>query len=347
MAPPYLISVHEIPPTPNSTKPSQIYEYGKYDPDDTHSSSTGAASNGYHNLNRNALVFIGGLGDGLYTVPYIRHIVRNLNYARTSSPETSQARIRLRPWTVFEVRLSSAFSGWGNSSLSQDVDEIAAAVRYLRSTLNKRSVVLMGHSTGCQDCVAYLRRWSRNVHDNRDEPTRPADIPEVDGVILQGPVSDREFIAMTMGLEEMERSRDVAWRMIEGDRAKEYMPRDRLPADMRDTPVTAYRFHSLTCRGGDDDFFSSDLTDGETENIWNPLTKPVLIVPSEKDEFVPETVNVQDLMDRWRGSCRPGVYSDLSGLIPNANHRVDDGDARMWLVDRVLKFLAQLEEDDQ
>ncbi|KAM7205047.1 Protein of unknown function (DUF1749) domain containing protein [Rhypophila sp. PSN 637] len=344
MAPPetFPVEVHEFLPTSTSTKPTHIYEYGMHDPDDTHSSSTGAATNGYHDSNRNALVFIGGLGDGPSTVPYIRHIVRNLIYARLqppSSSETSQARsLRLRPWTVFEVRLSSAFSGWGNSSLSQDVNEIAAVVRYLRSTLNKRTVVLMGHSTGCQDCVAYLRRWSL---------TRPAEIPVVGGVILQGPVSDREAIAMTMAPEDMQMSIDVARRMIDEGKDKEYMPKNLLPADMRDTPVTAYRFHSLTSRLGDDDFFSSDFTDAETRDIWNPLTKPVLIVPSEKDEFVPETVNVQGLMDKWRRSCRPGVYSDLSGLIPEANHRVDNEEGKMWLVERVLNFLGQLEEDDQ
>lgn len=86
---------------------------------------------------RNALVFIGGLTDGPQTVPYIRTIAAKIE----ATTELS--------YSVFEIRLRSSFSGFGYSSLAEDVEDISAVVKYLRS-IGKEKVVLMGHSTGCQ-----------------------------------------------------------------------------------------------------------------------------------------------------------------------------------------------------
>ncbi len=87
----------------------------------------------------NALVFIGGLGDGPHTVPAIRAVAGRLIE-------------ELEGWSVFEVRLNSSFGQWGFSSLKEDVREIGEIVSYLRERLGKERVVLMGHSTGCQVC---------------------------------------------------------------------------------------------------------------------------------------------------------------------------------------------------
>lgn len=86
---------------------------------------------------QNALVFIGGLGDGPHTVPYIRTIAKQLEFTKKLS------------YSVFELRMTSSFSAFGYSRLSDDVKDISALVRYLRG-IGKRKIVLMGHSTGCQ-----------------------------------------------------------------------------------------------------------------------------------------------------------------------------------------------------
>ena len=86
---------------------------------------------------RNALVFIGGLGDGPHTVEYIRAVAKKLSEA----PRLG--------YSVFETRLSSAFAGYGFSSLAKDVKELSTLVAYLRS-LGKEKIVFSGHSTGCQ-----------------------------------------------------------------------------------------------------------------------------------------------------------------------------------------------------
>lgn len=85
----------------------------------------------------NALLFIGGLTDGPHTVPYIRTVAAKIEAATGLS------------YSVFEIRIRSSFDGFGWSSLAEDVEDISAVVKYLRS-IGKEKVVLMGHSTGSQ-----------------------------------------------------------------------------------------------------------------------------------------------------------------------------------------------------
>lgn len=86
---------------------------------------------------RNALIFIGGLGDGPHTVPYVRTVAEKLGATDGLS------------YSVFEFRLSSSFTAFGYHRLKDDVADISALVKYLRG-LGKQKIVLMGHSTGCQ-----------------------------------------------------------------------------------------------------------------------------------------------------------------------------------------------------
>ena len=86
---------------------------------------------------KNALVFIGGLGYGPHTVPYPRALGRLLK----TLPELS--------YSVFEFTMRSSFLGFGFSRLANDVEDISALVKYLRS-IGRQKVVLIGHSTGCQ-----------------------------------------------------------------------------------------------------------------------------------------------------------------------------------------------------
>ena len=86
---------------------------------------------------RNALLFVGGLGDGPQTVGYVRVVSRHLRAAAELG------------YSVFETRLSSAFGGFGYGNLARDVKELSSAVAHLRA-LGREKVVLMGSSTGCQ-----------------------------------------------------------------------------------------------------------------------------------------------------------------------------------------------------
>ncbi len=165
---------------------------------------------------KNALIFLPGLGDGPHTIPYVRCLATSLSSLAPS-------------YTVFEARLSSAFSAFGYASLAQDAAEIKALVGYLRKELGTQRVVLLGHSTGCQDCLEYsLKEGGEGV----------------DGVVLQGPVSDREAILMGGG-EGVETALEVARGMVENGRGGEVLEREVLPVAWRGSPVTAYRWVSL------------------------------------------------------------------------------------------------------
>ncbi|KAJ9165479.1 DUF1749-domain-containing protein [Coniochaeta hoffmannii] len=245
---------------------------------------------------KHALVFIGGLGDGPHTVPVIRAVAGLMGE-------------QLPEWA--------------------DVVEIGEVVSYLRRQLGRSKVVLMGHSTGCQDCMEYV--------------TKRHDAPEVDGIILQGPVSGREGLVPLLEQDERDYEASLAHakRLVEeGKGDDEYMPRSLLPVGWNN-PVTAYRWLSLASVGGDDDYFSSDLPDERVAEIWGGIEAKVLIVPSEKDEHVPRHIDVPKLVGRWTAACKPGVASKLSGLIVGANHRVEYPEGQQWLAERVVRFLRE------
>ena len=201
---PFSVTVH---PYDSPTRQSCTYEL-------TTPGSAGA---------RNALVFIGGLTDGPHTTPYIRKIAQEL--------AATEAGKRLG-YSVFELRMNSSFHGYGFKRLSDDVADLSALVKHLRENLNKHKIVFLGHSTGCQDQMAYARAMK--------EGTAPA----VDGFILQGPVSDRECLAPYFKPGEHEKTVAAAEKMIKDGKGDVLMRPEDLPA-MITSPHTAYRWHSL------------------------------------------------------------------------------------------------------
>lgn len=172
---------------------------------------------------RNALVFIGGLTDGPHTTPYIRTIAQQL--------ATTDAGKALG-YSVFELRMSSSFHGYGFKSLSDDVADLSALVKHLRENLAKEKIVFLGHSTGCQDQMAYARAMT--------EGTSPA----VDGFILQAPASDREAFVPCFQPGEYDKTLAAAEQMITAGKGDVLMRPEDLPA-MVTSPHTAYRWHSL------------------------------------------------------------------------------------------------------
>jgi predicted acetyltransferase len=56
-----------------------------------------------HNISENYLLFIGGLGDGFFTVPYVQQL------------------LVLIGWNIIEVLISSSYKGWGTGSVTRQV----------------------------------------------------------------------------------------------------------------------------------------------------------------------------------------------------------------------------------
>lgn len=93
---------------------------------------------------------------------------------------------------------------------------------------------------------------------------------------------------------------------------------------------------------GDDDYFSSDLDDVTLARTFGRIERPILILPSEKDESVPPTVDKAALLSRWLGACQEGIGSSESAINPGANHAVSGETARVWLAGKILHFLVTL-----
>jgi pimeloyl-ACP methyl ester carboxylesterase len=93
-------------------------------------------------------------------------------------------------------------------------------------------------------------------------------------------------------------------------------------------------------RRGDDDYFTSDLDDATVKRVWGRFEKPVLVLHSEKDEFVPSKVDSAALNKRYQDASP--LVSKLSGLIPGTGHTVKEDAARQWLSQRVQDFLKEI-----
>ncbi|XP_047958018.1 UPF0613 protein PB24D3.06c [Salvia hispanica] len=210
------------------------------------------------------VIFIGGLTDGFLATEYLEPLAIALEKER---------------WSLVQFLFSSSYSGYGVSSLKQDAAELDQLISYLINKEDSEGVVLLGHSTGCQDIVYYLR-------------TNAACSRAVRAAILQAPVSDREYRAT---LPETASMIDLASTMINEGRGSELMPREANP----DSPITAYRFHSLCAYNGDDDMFSSDFNEDQLkQKLGHMSNTPTLVMFSMGDEYVPEYVDKKALVDR-------------------------------------------------
>jgi pimeloyl-ACP methyl ester carboxylesterase len=269
------------------------------------------------------LLWIGGLGDGLLTVPYPAEIAKAL------PPD----------WVIVQVLLSSAKTGWGTSSLKQDAAELALCVDYLQDVRKGTGkTVIMGHSTGCQDVMKYL--------SGPDHETRP----RVEGAIIQASVSDREALVEMLAEGQYESSVAAAKAMVAAGKGEEILPSEETHGFFN-CPVTARRWLSLASpeHDGDDDYFSSDLTDAQLLKTFGsvPRGTTLCILFSGSDEYVPKFVDKTALVDRWIQIAKAGggaVDEVNSGIIEGATHNLcgSPEDVVQELISRVLKFLASL-----
>ncbi|KAH6675311.1 hypothetical protein F5X68DRAFT_174455 [Plectosphaerella plurivora] len=289
---PFSVTVH---PFPSNTPRSCAYEYGP-------------------SGKQNALIFIGGLTAGPHSSSLPHHLAAGLTDSELD-------------FGVWEFRMRSSYTGFGFSSLANDAEDTGAFVTYLRK-LGKSKIVLMGLSTGSQDCLEYANRAKSGG-------------PEIDGYVLVSPVSDRETATMMMPQDAFEATIAAAQHMIDDGRKGDAMPQAAIPP-IFPSPVTAYRWHSLAASGGDDDYFSSHLDDATLSRTFGRVERPILILPSEKDESVPPTLDKAALLSRWLGACQEGIGSPESAVNPGADHAVSVEESRKWLSDKVFRFLKTL-----
>lgn len=278
----------------------------------------------------NTLLWIGGMFDTLLSVTY------PLLLAQALGPQ----------WSLMTASLTSAGRSWGTSSIARDAEDMGKIVAYIKEKRPNGKVVIMGHSTGCQDCMEYLV--------GAKAETRKA----VDGIILQASVSDREAIHHMAPKAFINEADQLALKMCREGKGKDVMPiRLTQPVMESSIAITAKRWVDVSSPGpnhtGADDYFSSDLSDERLSKTFGrlPARSPLLILYGSSDESVPDFVDKEALVRKWmRATTQGGGRADESngGVVPGASHNLNDSpdDVRQDLVHRVLGFMAKLDAGD-
>lgn len=248
-------------------------------------------------------ILLGGLSDGPIPCPYTKLL---------------EGRCHELGWSLVQPVLSSSYLGFGNGGLDRDTDEIAKLMTYLVCHHRAESFALVGHSTGCQNAVHFLASGDREL------------VNMIKVVALQAPVSDRESMSLTPG--DHDASIQYARSLVADKKGDEMMPRDAFWA-----PITASRYISLFDLGGDDDFFSSDLSDSELSSRLGHIGRigvesglRLLAAFSGRDEYVPQHVidDYDNLMKRLvlamnNGDPDGSVAKGM--MIGSGNHNLSSG----------------------
>ena len=172
----------------------------------------------------------------------------------------------------------------------------------------------------------------------------------IDGGIIQAPASDRENINLLMDKEVFHKSCESAQKMINDGFGNNILPAQEINGFF-ECPVSARRWISIASpnHDGDDDYFSSDLTDQQLIKTFGalPATSPLCILFSGSDEYVPKSVNKEEVLKRWIGFVKKGkgtVDEENSGIMEGASHNLAGNDKVVvqGLVKRVLGYLNRL-----
>jgi hypothetical protein len=306
------------------------------------------------------LIFVGGLTDGFCTVPYVSKLAEALE-------ETD--------WSLFSILLTSSYNGFGTGHLDRDVEELGKCVQFIRDLKADRlpgapsasgKIAIMGHSTGSQDVLRYLHAPNPLPETNYDIGLQYIVRPELDGAIMQAPVSDREAILATVKSAHHQNEAERAYdKLVDSAKTQPWtadgsdsilpmniLAKVGLPGD---APINARRFLSLAspdspANPSEEDLFSSDLSDKRLKETFGAigsrgiLQTKLCVLYSGNDEYCPSWVNKETLMGRWRQATEAGGAkwdAETSGVVPGASHNVQD-EGQKDLIDRVVRYLKSL-----
>lgn len=310
---------------------------------------------------KHVLLFVGGLFDTFNTPRYVNDL------SRLFALHDNQT------WRVMHVQLSSAGRAFGVFDLDRDIEEIAVCITYLRETLYNDSslnVILMGHSTGCQDIMRYLT--APNPLGDR-KPKRPA----IQGAILQAPVSDRDSVMHKIGENDtVKQSYDAAMKLVAATDAKDHrdsiLPMNLTRSMFGPAPLSIARFLSLLSPSSprnpsSEDFFSADLPDTHLRTTFGsvaktrllspppscPHTPSILMLLSDSDEHAHPAggMSQRELLNRWKSVMNEGTGATVHGdsaVILNALHDVGGDDwpsqeARLVVLrKKVIRYLRDI-----
>ncbi|KAG0052182.1 hypothetical protein BGZ83_002910 [Gryganskiella cystojenkinii] len=245
-----------------------------------------------------SVVFIGGLMDGYNAVPYL--------------PMLSKVLAEQLGISLIQVMLSSSHAGYGTASLMEDVQELDVLFSYLREQKNKTRLFIIGHSTGSQDAIKYA------IHGKHQSVVK--------GLVLQGAVSDREFLQSSV--ENYGKYLRLAQRMINDGNGQELMVRE---VDV--APITACRFYSLAAVG-------SDIPFEVMHQLFKDVNIPLIFIHSGKDEYIPAQVNKEKLSTQLTAAFGSTCLGAV--VLPEADHAISDESSQVLFCQTVINFCRKV-----
>ena len=281
------------------------------------------------NVSINTLLWVGGMFDTLLSTSYPLAIAQALD----------------ADWSVVTASLGTAGMSWGVGSIARDADDMAKIITYLKEQRPGGKVIVMGHSTGCQDCMEYI--VGRNAEKR----------PPVDGVILQAPVSDREALSMHLPDAFMQEANQLALKMCREGKDKDALPNRLTKPSFGRIAITARRWVDIASPGpyhdGADDYFSSDLPDERLIATFGklPASTPLLVLFSGNEENVPSSMDKRRLVQKWLhvtetyGGSVDGING---GVVEGASHNLNgqSDEIILDLVRRVHGFVTRIERGE-
>ncbi|CAF1191281.1 unnamed protein product [Adineta steineri] len=247
------------------------------------------------------LILLGGLTDGLLSLPYVEKL-------------SSKLESLSKPFSLIQPLLRSSNLQYGWHTIDNDIEDLKTLINYLTNNRNHlKSIILMGHSTGCQDIIHYLRREKR--HD------------KIHRVILQGPVSDRQYLSTLSSTKDQldycfKNNKDI----------KQWLPRN-----LHEPPLTIERCLSLNEINSIEDFFSSDLTDEQLKNIYENIQTPITWIWSKQDEYVPDNIK-QDVENFIKNKLANKQHSTFISL-ENADHAVSNLQEQNYMIEHIIQVI--------
>lgn len=180
------------------------------------------------------VIFIGGLGSNLLNPRYISYL--------------NSLCIKMNVHLL--IPQFESHPKFQTVSIDRDIENLYDIVMYANDRF--KTIVLIGHSTGCQDCLLFIKKYC---------------ISKIKGIILQAPVSDVE------GMEIMVPNLDE---YIKKAHINKYI-------EFENTLWLSERFLSLYERNNKEDLFSSWISDSNYE-MFGKLCRIHSII-SENDEY--------------------------------------------------------------
>ncbi|KAJ5073253.1 hypothetical protein M0811_08935 [Anaeramoeba ignava] len=256
-------------------------------------------------IKNQAIVFIHGLTEGFLSTSYLGIL------------EKEVTRIGFH---FVQFLMRSSYKSAGLETLETDSEDIENLLNFLQKKFNCEKFILIGHSTGCQNIVHFLK-------------TKKPSFSLVSHCILQAPVSDRDYITK---LPEFDMNSLVfAQKCIERNKKKEIINQN-----IFQSPFCAERWFSLCSKEGEDDMFSEDLSKEELSEKFSQILQNILLVFSSNDEYVPNLVSYPNLASRISSSFINAKSVTLK-LIEGAPHNLKLHEEEF--VNFVIEWILKLE----